>query len=218
MTDRIHKILKHATRAIFLTIVFLYFLIDLIFFSIIRPLRWRMLALASVARLRDWVGGLNRYAALLLLLVPWLILEPMKPIGFVLFAHKHQVAAILLIVGSEVVKLTLFEQLFDFAKPKLMSFRWVAWSYFKWHLAIVYLHSLPAWRSMVSLTGLIWAPVRRRWLISSGGKGWWIAAGRFRRDAVGGGDSEDQTVGTDCDASAFVTEAPTDARPALVQA
>ena len=117
MTDRIHRVLRYAARAILLTVAFLYFLIDLIFFSIMRPLRKRLMALNWVKRLREWAGRLNRYSALLLLLVPWVILEPIKPIGFVLFTHKHHFAAAILIVGGEVVKLTLFEQLFDMVKP-----------------------------------------------------------------------------------------------------
>jgi hypothetical protein len=94
------------------------------------------------------VGKLNRYASLVLLLVPWLILEPIKPIGFLLFSHKHHLAATLLIVGGEVVKLTLFEQLFDMTRLKLMSFRWFAWSYSRWQAAIEYLRSLPLWHKM----------------------------------------------------------------------
>jgi hypothetical protein len=129
VTDRMHQILRYAARAILLTVAFLYFLVDLIFFSIMRPLRKRLMALNWVKRLREWAGRLNRYSALLLLVVPWLILEPIKPIGFVLFTHKHHFTATILIVGGEVVKLTLFEQLFDMVKPNLMSFRWFAWCY-----------------------------------------------------------------------------------------
>ena len=151
MIDRITKVLRYAARAILLAVVFLYFLIDLIFFSVVRPLRRRLMGLKWVKKLRDWVGTLNRYGALLLLLVPWLILEPIKPIGFLLFAHKHHLAATLLIVVGEVVKLTLFEQLFDMTKPKLMSFHWFAWCYSRWRVAIEYLRSLPLWRRM-----LIW--------------------------------------------------------------
>jgi hypothetical protein len=107
----------------------------------------------------------NRYAALLLLLVPWLILEPIKPIGFLLFSHKHHLAATLLIAGGEVVKLTLFEQLFDMTKPKLLTFQWFAWSYSRWRAAIEYLRSLPPWRRMRDWYGTVRAWARRRWLI-----------------------------------------------------
>jgi hypothetical protein len=146
-----------------LTVAALYFLIDLIFLSVVRPLRQRIMVLKWVRKSRDWVGQLNRYAALLLLLVPWLILEPIKPIGFFLFSHKHHLAATLLIVGGEIVKLTLFEQLFDMTRPKLMSFRWFAWCYSRWQAAIGYLGSLSLWRKMRDRFGTVRAWVRRRW-------------------------------------------------------
>ena len=150
MNKRFHGILRRTGRAILLPVAFLYFLIDLIFFSIVRPMRRRLMALKWIRGLRKWVGTLNRYAALVLLLVPWLILEPIKPIGFVLLAHKHHLAATLLIVVGEAVKLTLFEQLFDMAKPKLMSFRWFAWCYGRWRAAIEFVRSLPVRHKMLS--------------------------------------------------------------------
>lgn len=160
----IGKILRYAGRAILLTIAVLYFLIDLIFLSVVRPLRRRLMALRWIRGLREWVSTLNRYAVLLLLLVPWLILEPIKPIGFLLFAHKRHLAAALLIVGSEMVKLTLFEQLFDMAKPKLMTFPWFAWCYSRWRDAIEYLRALPLWRRMSNWYRTVRTWVRYRWL------------------------------------------------------
>jgi hypothetical protein len=41
----------------------MYFLIDLIFLSVVRPLRRRLVALKWVRWLREWVSTLNRYAA-----------------------------------------------------------------------------------------------------------------------------------------------------------
>ncbi len=116
------------------------------------------MALRWNRRLRAWVSTLNPYSALLLLLVPWLILEPIKPIGFLLLAHQHHLAATLLIVVGEVVKLTLFEQLFDMTRPKLMSFRWFGWSYGRWRAAIEYVRSLPVWHKMLS-----WYRIVRAW-------------------------------------------------------
>jgi hypothetical protein len=113
MINLFREVLRRTARPILLTVAVLYFLIDLIFLSVVRPLRRRIMALSWMRKSREWVGNLNRYTALLLLLVPWLVLEPIKPLGFLLFSHKHPLAATLLIVGGEVVKLTLFEQLFD---------------------------------------------------------------------------------------------------------
>ncbi len=143
MRDRIQRLLRHVAKAILITIAVLYFLIDLLFLSIVRPLRRRLMELRIMRGLRAWVDTLNRYAALMLLIVPWLILEPIKPIALLLFAHKHHTAAALLMIGGEIVKLTLFEQLFDMTKPKLMTFPWFAWAYGHWRAAVDYLRSRP---------------------------------------------------------------------------
>ena len=156
------RVLTYLARAVLLTIAVLYFLIDLVFLSVVRPLRHRLMALKWVRILREWVGTLNRYAALLLLLVPWLILEPIKPIGFLLFTHKHHLTATLLIAGGEVVKLTLFEQLFDMTKPTLMTFPWFSWCYMRWRDAIEYLRTLPFWRTMLNWYRTIRMWVRQR--------------------------------------------------------
>ena len=166
MTNRVPKFLRYVVRAGLLTVAILYFLIDLIFLSIVRPLRRHLMALRWVRRLRGWVGTLNRYAALLLLVVPWLILEPIKPLGFILFRHKHHLAATLLIIGGELIKLSLFEQLFGMTKPKLMSFLWFARCYNAWLATIEYLRSLLVWRRMLELYRTVRTWVRHHWLAS----------------------------------------------------
>jgi hypothetical protein len=165
VANRFSRVLRYAGRAILLTAATLYFLIDFFFLSVLRPLRRRLMALRWNRRMRAWVSTLNPYSALLLLLVPWLILEPIKPIGFVLLAHKHHLAATLLIVVGEVVKLTLFEQLFDMTKPKLMTFSWFAWSYNRWRATIEYLRSQSLWRRMLDWHRSVRAWVRHRRLI-----------------------------------------------------
>lgn len=165
MIARIRRVLRCAARAILLAVVFLYFLIDLVFLSVVRPLRRRLMALKWVRQLREWVGTLNRYSALILLVVPWLILEPIKPLGFILFRHKHHLAATLLIIGGELAKLALSEQLFDVTKPKLMSFPWFAWFYNRWRNAIEYLRPLLVWRRMLAWYRTVQTWVRRRWFV-----------------------------------------------------
>jgi hypothetical protein len=51
-------------------------------------------------------------------------------------------------VGSEVIKLTLLEQIFDITKPKLLTFGWFAWGYGKWREAVDYFHSLTVYRQV----------------------------------------------------------------------
>ena len=146
MNDRIRRIPRYALRAILISIAIVYFLVDLLFLSVLRPLRRRLQSWRPLQELRDWIATLNRYAALLLLVVPWSILEPIKPIAFLLFAHHRRFAGMVLIVAGEIVKLTLLDQLFAMVRPKLMTFPWFAAAYDRWEAALAWLHSLPAWR------------------------------------------------------------------------
>ena len=123
-----------------------YFLIDLVFLSVLRPLRRRLMTLRPMLRLRLWIEGLNRYVALLLLLIPWAILEPVKPLAVVIYVHHHRIWATWLIVGTELIKVTLFEQVFDMAKPQLLTFHWFAWGYGHWQNALAYCKALPVYQ------------------------------------------------------------------------
>jgi hypothetical protein len=162
LRDKARQTVSNVGRAILLTFVIIYLLIDLIFLSIMRPLRRRLLALPWLRNFRTEIGSLNRYSALLLLLVPWLILEPLKPLSIVLFTHKHHLSATLLMVGGEVIKLTLLEQIFDVTKPKLLTFGWFAWGYGKWRENVDYIHSLAVWRSVHDCRRRVVATLRAR--------------------------------------------------------
>ena len=144
--ESLRRLPRRVFRAVLLVAAAVYFLIDLLFLSLLRPLRRRILALRPLQRMQAWVATLNRYAALLLLVIPWLILEPAKPIALYLFAHGHRTSAALLVVGGEIVKLTLLDQVFHMARPALMTFPWFAWGYRRWQAASAHLRSLVAWR------------------------------------------------------------------------
>jgi hypothetical protein len=83
--------------------------------------------------------------SLCLLLVPWLIVEPLKPLGFLLFHRHHHLAATTVIVAGELGKLATFDQLFDMAKPKLLTLHWFARLYDTWREALHRLRRLFAW-------------------------------------------------------------------------
>lgn len=147
--DQLRQLGHRIGRAILLTFAVIYFLIDLLFLSVLRPLRRRLMALQALQRLRVWVAGLNRYVALALFLVPWMLLEPIKPVGFYLATRGHLWLAILVIALGEIVKLGLLEQILDMTKPQLMTFRWFAWGYHHWHATMAYLRSLPIRQDIV---------------------------------------------------------------------
>ncbi len=161
----IRSLSRRFGRAVLLVLATLYFLIDLIFLSVLRPLRRRIMALPWIRQLGVRVERLNRYSALLLLLVPWLLLEPIKPLGVLLLVRGHHLGAVLLIGSAEIMKLTLFEQLFAMTKPKLMTFGWFAWCYDKWCAARDRLRSLPVWRMLRG-----WCRAARAWAMR------WVAS------------------------------------------
>ena len=144
-------LVRRIGRKIVLVLALIYFLLDVLFLSLVRPIRQHVMAWRWVRRTRDWVMTLNPYMALCLLLVPWLILEPLKPLGFLLFHRHHHVAATSVIVVGEVAKLATFDQLFDMAKPKLLTLHWFARLYETWRTALHRLRILFAW------------PTVRRW-------------------------------------------------------
>lgn len=126
----------------------IYFLIDALFLSLVRPIgRWLM-ALAVVRRLQAWIDGINRYAALALFLVPLALLEPVKPLGFYLIARDRRVLGLCILVAGELVKVTLLDRVFQMTKPKLMTFPWFAWCYAQWTAIAERIRSHPVWRQI----------------------------------------------------------------------
>ena len=149
---------RRTSCAILYAIAAVYFTVDLAFLSFIRPLRRRLL---GGGRIHGWIDGLNRYAALSLVVVPLAILEPVKPLGFYLTAKGHLVSGGSLIAMGEIVKVTLVEQVIEITKPKLLSFHWFAWMYSHWEAALDRLRSIRAWQAIKRKMQSTFARVRQ---------------------------------------------------------
>lgn len=106
-----------------------YFLLDALAYWVVRPVVRRIARLPLFGRIGRWVAGLGPYPSLILVLVPLALLEPAKPVGAWLFATGRPMAGAAVIVGAELVKITLVERLFHAAKPKLLTIGWFAWGY-----------------------------------------------------------------------------------------
>jgi hypothetical protein len=109
-----------------------YLLVDALVLSFIRPLGRRLMQLAIFQHLQRWIDGLNRYAALALFLIPLALLEPVKPVSVYMIAHKKHLLGLIILVGGELLKVTLLERIFSMTKPQLMTFKWFAWCYGRW--------------------------------------------------------------------------------------
>lgn len=148
------RLLSRLLRPVATLFAVAYFLLDALAYWVVRPVARRIARLPLFARFGQWVAGLGPYPSLVLVLVPLALLEPAKPVGAWLFATGRPMAGAAVIIGAELVKITLVERLFHIAKPKLLTIGWFAWGYVR----------VTAWLAWLKET----APVRaaRRLLIA----------------------------------------------------
>src|SRR4029079_8242757 len=85
----------------------LYFLIDAIFFSLIRPLGAWLSKLRIFRWIGSWIRSLGPYPTLALFAVPLIVLEPVKPVGLYLIASGNVIDGTVLIGLGEIAKITI---------------------------------------------------------------------------------------------------------------
>jgi hypothetical protein len=139
------------SRSSLLVIVFaiLYFLVDAIFFSLIKPLGTWLSKLPIFGRVGIWIRSLGPYSTLALFAVPLLVLEPIKPVGLYLIATGNVIDGSALIGVGEVVKITIVERIFHAGRAKLMTISAFAWSYERVMALRAYLEAFAVWQAML---------------------------------------------------------------------
>ena len=128
---------------------FLYFLLDGLFLSAIRPIFRKLARLRFFAMVVDVIAGLGPYTTLALFLVPLILLEPAKPAGIYLLASGRPLRGIVVIVVGEVLKLAIVERIFHIGRPKLMTIPVFAWAYNFVMGWLNWLVALPAWQAVL---------------------------------------------------------------------
>ena len=110
-----------AFKPIVVVFAALYFLIDAIFFSLIRPLGTWFSKLPVFRWVGSWVRSLGPYPTLALFAVPLIVLEPVKPVGLYLIASGNVIDGAVLIGVGEIAKITIVERIFHVGRDKLMT-------------------------------------------------------------------------------------------------
>ncbi len=154
------RIARLVLLPIALVLAVLYFLIDAVFLSFVRPVMRRLARLPILATTLAWVAGLGPYATLALFIVPLVVLEPLKPAGFYLVAKGHVVTGPVLIGLAELLKVALLERLFHMSRAKLMSIPIFARAYefvVRW---LGFLEALPPWQLVLRMVARIKALAR----------------------------------------------------------
>jgi hypothetical protein len=111
----------------------LFFLIEAWLWEHLRPL---VAAVVSViawdklkARLAALVEWLPAWAVLIVFVIPFLVLLPLKFLEVYLVVHRQWIAAILVLVLAKLLGLGVTAFIFDVTKPKLLRMAWFRWLY-----------------------------------------------------------------------------------------
>src|SRR4051812_42005263 len=85
-----------------------------------------------LARVRRRLQKVSPYVSLILLLVPLLLVEPLKLVAVIVAGGGHWLTGMGMLVAAYAASLLMIERLFRVLKPKLMTIGWFAklWSGF----------------------------------------------------------------------------------------
>jgi hypothetical protein len=144
--------LTRALKLIAYVAAALYFVADVLFASVARPISRWLAAHVPMHRIRAWIKSLPPYPCLALFSVPVILLEPVKMIAAYMAATGQLIAAAVTLVIGEILKLVLVERLFELTKNKLMKIPAFAWGYRHYDRAKAWLEQTEAWKAVRALS------------------------------------------------------------------
>ena len=141
-------ILKAFLEPFVIVVAAVYFVIDALALSILKPLLRKIANLKVLKFIARWIASLGPYSTLALFVVPLVLLEPIKPLSAYFLASGHITFGVLVLIVGEILKITIVERIFHIGRDKLMTIKAFAWTYnfaFGW---LTWLQALPAWQSV----------------------------------------------------------------------
>jgi hypothetical protein len=169
LSGRVRATIRRIVSPVVSAAAIVYFVLDAVFLGVLKPfLNW-LGRRPVLVRLGGWIAALGPYPSLLLLGIPVVILEPLKPLGFYVIATGHPVQGSAILAGAEVAKIVVVERLFRISRNKLLTIGWFAWGYRLVTGWLTRLRALPAWRAVVRAGNHIKARAREvvRWIRSA---------------------------------------------------
>jgi hypothetical protein len=146
MTSR--TILKTVFRSLIIGAAAIYFVIDALFLSLLRPLARQIANLKLFQFIAPWIASLGPYPTLGLFVIPLVLLEPIKPLSAYLIASGHLMFGILVLALGEVLKITIVERIFHIGRDKLMTITAFASIYNFVSGWLTWVQALPPWRAV----------------------------------------------------------------------
>src|SRR6478752_4125626 len=140
--------MRRGLKVLGYLLIAIYFVVDLAFDTVTRPLSAWIGRLRILQRLNTWIATLAPYPALALFSVHVVILEPVKPIGALRVSAGHVMEGTLTIVLGEILKITLVERLFRLTRDRLMQIPIFAFLYDHWVRIHDWITSSEIWQWM----------------------------------------------------------------------
>jgi hypothetical protein len=146
MTRR--TILKSIFEPFVIVVAAVYFVIDALALSSLRPLLSKIANLKLFKFIAPWIASLSPYPTLALFVVPLVLLEPIKPFSAYIIGSGHFIFGVLVLVLGEVLKITIVERIFHIGRDKLMTIKAFALIYNFASGWLTWLQALPPWQSV----------------------------------------------------------------------
>ena len=142
------KKLKTIFKPLVIVVAAVYFVIDALALSVLKPLLRKIANLRLSAFIARWIASLSPYATLALFLIPLILLEPVKPLSaYLVAAGQFKLGMFVLVVG-EILKITIVERIFHIGRDKLMTIKAFALVYnFVWGW-LTWIQALPSWQAV----------------------------------------------------------------------
>src|SRR4029077_19171998 len=124
--------MRRAVRP-FLILLALFFLFEAWLWERLRPLVAAVVNVIAWDRLKRRLAALVEWlppwAVLIVFVVPFLVLLPLKFLEFYLLVQRQWIVAILVLVLAKLVGLGVTAFIFDMTRPKLLQMAWFRWLY-----------------------------------------------------------------------------------------
>lgn len=124
---RVPNPLITVLRVAFRILCAVVILLDELVRPLYRPLLERLAALKLMQAFERWVGSLPAYAVVVLIAVPYGVVEPLKFLALLQIGNGHVRTGTVLFLLAHLVSFVLIERIFTGGKAKLMTVRWMAY-------------------------------------------------------------------------------------------
>jgi hypothetical protein len=142
------KRLKKVFEPLVIVVAAIYFLIDVLALSSLKPLLRKITNLKLFKSIAQWIASLGPYQTLALFLVPLILLEPTKPLSAYLVASGQFKLGMLVLVVGEILKITIVERIFHIGRGKLMTIKAFALVYNFVSGWLTWIRALPSWQAV----------------------------------------------------------------------